>query len=372
MGLSICRVTHALYPDMIGGHAIFCADLSARQTRSGHRIQLFTARRDNLPRHQKMDGYTVTRLDSVWMPWESLGMSNPLTPALYGSVARSRCDLVDAHAHLFWTTALAVKAALDTGKPVVTTVHGFLALRDWLANTSQRLYLLSVGAWALRNSSRVVCLTRSDAEQVASLGVKRGNIRVIPTAVDLGTVTRRESGGENAVWIGRMVPEKGLQTLLEALAKLGEAKAPSTLVVGDGPMRSRLIALCQRLGISDSVRFKRSATRSEVRTLLRDSGIFVLPSLKEGLPLSLLEAMAESNMIIASRLSSIEEVLGDAGLYFTPGDASELADVLARASGDPVLRRQKGQAAREIVERRFSWKVVLPQLDDLYKEVVAP
>jgi glycosyltransferase involved in cell wall biosynthesis len=372
MGLSICRVTHALYPDVIGGHAIFCADLSARQAKSDHRIQLFTARRDNLPKHEEANGYKVTRLDTVWMPWDSMGMSNPLTPALYEYVARPSWELVDAHAHLFWTTALSVKAALDTGKPVVTTVHGFLALREWLANVSQRLYLLSVGGWALRNSSRVVCLTQSDADQVASLGVKRTNMRVIPIAVDPKAFAHRESARVGIIWVGRMVPEKGLETLLRAVAMLGRERSVSVLLVGDGPTRKKLTSLSHKLGISIFVKFKGNANRSDVRKLLRQSAIFALPSLKEGLPLTLLEAMASSSTIVASRLPSIQEVLGDAGLYFRPGDPAELASALKHALDEPGLRRQKGKAACEIVERRFSWNVVLPQLEDLYEEVVVP
>ena len=371
-GLSICRVTHALYPDVVGGHAIFCSDLSARQAKLGHHIHLFTARRDDLPRDGRTrDGYRITRLDSVWMPWDSLGMANPVTPTLYGAVAQARWDLVDAHAQLFWTTALSVKAALDAGRPVVITVHGVLALRDWLTNISQKLYLLSVGSWALRHCSRVVCLTKSDAEQIVSLGVTKPKIRVIPIAIDPIAYRSRKVKSDLIVWAGRMVPEKGLEVLLEAVAITRRKKKLRLLLVGDGPIRNKLIALSNRLHITGSVTFVDNLPRSEVSRVLGGAGIFVLPSLKEGLPMTLLEAMASSNAIVASKLASIEETLGDAGLYFPPGNPVELADTLIRAMSDPELRRQKGRASREIVEERFSWDTVLPQLEDLYRELVA-
>jgi len=139
LALRICRVTSALYPDVIGGHAIFCDEMSRRQADLGHKIEVFTSLRKHLPRHQKVKkGYAVTRFEKVWMPWDSLGMKNPVTPCLYRAVAMPHWQIVDAHSHLFWTSAIAVKAAVDTQKPVVMTVHGLLAQRDWLANFSQR------------------------------------------------------------------------------------------------------------------------------------------------------------------------------------------------------------------------------------------
>ena len=135
-------------------------------------------------------------------------------------------------------------------------------------------------------------------------------------------------------------------------------------------MKNRLIHRAHTLGISDLVTFRFKADRSEVAELLRESEILVLPSFKEGLPMILLEAMASANMIIASKLSPIIEVLGEAGLYFTPGEPSELESALLKALTDRELQRHKGQAAREIVMERFSWSVVLPMLEDLYHEVI--
>lgn len=371
-GLLICRVTHALYPEVIGGHAIFCHELSVRQADLGHCVRVFTTRRRAGPEHQLIKkGYEITMLKRVWMPWDSMRMSNPVVPSLYGAIRDQDWDLVDAHSHLFWMTALSVKAAVDAQVPVVTTVHGFLALRDWLANLSQRLFLWSVGAWALRNSSRVICLTKSDAQEVAGLGVNRRKISVIPIGVDPETFRVSEDKKERIVWIGRLVPEKGLETLLAAVAALRAKKTTSVVMIGDGPLRNKLTSEAHALGISDIVTFRFKMDRSEVAKLLRESQVFVLPSVKEGLPMTLLEAMASGNTIVASGLPPIREALGDAGLYFTPGKPDELASRLLQALSDRQMQREKGRNAREIVEKRFSWNVVLPLLEELYGEVIA-
>lgn len=296
-------------------------------------------------------------------------MYNPVPPCLYGAIARPSWDLVDAHSHLFWTTALAVKAAVDTGKPVITTVHGLFAVRDWFTNLSQKAYLMSVGAWVLRNSTRVVCLTKSDAAEVANLGVTKGNITVIPSAVD---PTQYRPGGVATIsilWVGRLVAEKGLHTLIEAVSKMRKAPSLKVVMVGDGPERNELIALAQTANLTGTFTFRSNASRNEIASLLNESEVFAMPSLREGLPLALLEAMASGKLVVASDLPSMREILGDAGLYFAPGNSDDLAERLEQAIGDRQLRQEKGRAARRIVEEQFSWNAILPRLEELYSEV---
>ena len=370
MGLRICRVTHALYPDFVGGHAIFCHELSERQASAGHRIAVFTARRKGLPKNQSVQaGYRVTRLDRVWMPWDSLAMYNPVTPTLYAAVADGRWDFVDAHSHLFWTTAIAVAASLKSGKPSITTVHGLIAQRDQLTNISQRAYLMSVGTWLLKNSSRVVCLTKSDANEDANLGVKRSNVKVIPTAVDPSQYKKRPARID-VLWVGRMVAEKNLGTLLEALSLLRNKRRLKVLLVGDGPLRDKVIAAVRRLNLSNVITFKPRADRAEVAEFLSEAKVFALPSLKEGLPLAMLEAMASAGTVVASDIPSIRSVLGDSGLYSNPLDPIGFAGRLEEALDSQAVRIEKGRLARRIVEEHYSWAAILPRLEELYSEVL--
>jgi glycosyltransferase involved in cell wall biosynthesis len=197
------------------------------------------------------------------MPWESMHMSNPLMPSLCSAIRRARADLVDAHHQLFLSTAMSVKAAMDEGKPVVTTVHGLMAVRDPLTNLSQRLYLLTVGSWALRNSTRVICLTKSDAEEVAKLGVHRRKVEMIPVAVDPNDFGPERDKQELILWAGRLVPEKRLDTLLAATAKLRKKREVRVVIIGDGPERRNLVRRTSALGISDAVQFKFKPERLE-------------------------------------------------------------------------------------------------------------
>ena len=87
--------------------------------------------------------------------------------------------------------------------------------------------------------------------------------------------------------------------------------------------------------------------------------------------MTLLEAMSSGSTIVTSDLPPIKETLGDAGLYFKSGQSDELASTLFHALSDRKTQLEKGRRAREIAQEKFGWSVVLPQLEELYKEVIA-
>ena len=129
-------MTSAIYPDVVGGHAVHCHELSLRQVEQGHQVTVLTWRRERLKAHREIVGrrYVVIRLNKVWMPWDSLGMTNPLLPALSKTIRQLDFDLIHAHSHLFWTKVTAVKMAKAVKRPVIVTVHGVLAERNLFVN----------------------------------------------------------------------------------------------------------------------------------------------------------------------------------------------------------------------------------------------
>jgi glycosyltransferase involved in cell wall biosynthesis len=216
----------------------------------------------------------------------------------------------------------------------------------------------------------VVCLTEADVREVVGLGVRRSQIRLIPIGVDTSFFKPGPKKRRNIVWVGRFVPEKDVLTLLRAFAGLRSHQI-NLILVGEGPVRMRAMTLANQLGIAPKVTFLPKATRSDVAKMLAESQIFVLPSVREGMPSSLLEAMACANTIVASNLPMIREVLNDTGFYFTSGDHEALTDALKQALSDDGTSRRLGKEARMMAQKRFTWHIVLKKLEDLYREVVA-
>ncbi|MDQ3493115.1 MAG: glycosyltransferase [Chloroflexota bacterium] len=145
------------------------------------------------------------------------------------------------------------------------------------------------------------------------------------------------------VWAGRMAPEKGLATLLRAVTLLlATGREVRLQLIGDGPERPRLEAQARTLGISDSISWEGYVgERERVLAMLRESDLFVLPSLTEGVPKVLVEAMACGVPVIASAVGGIPAVLGDGdrGRLLRPGDEIDLATSIRSLLEDPAAMR---------------------------------
>lgn len=199
-------------------------------------------------------------------------------------------------------------------------------------------------------------------------GIAREKLRVKPNSVhpDPGV---RTGPGDYLLFAGRLTPEKGIMTLLEAYRQL-ESPAPLR-VVGDGPLGSALraqLSAAPLKGVELVGQLSHAGAIDEIRGALA----LVVPSeWYEGVPLSMLEAFACGVPVIASRIGSLAEVVcdGDNGLLFEPGDAGDLAGVMRRAGADENLRAAIGQRARDGFLVHHTLAANAHALDMLYREL---
>jgi colanic acid/amylovoran biosynthesis glycosyltransferase len=164
------------------------------------------------------------------------------------------------------------------------------------------------------------------------------------------------------VSIGRLVDYKGFPTLLEALALLrGEGRKIRCDLIGEGPMKARLLDYRKKLGLGDSLFFHGSKTQEEVRDLLRGSAAFVLASQRgadgqmDGIPVVLMEAMALGVPVVTTRISGIPEIVDDGrtGLLVEPGDPGALARAIGRILDDTSFAADLSLNGRKMVEEEF-------------------
>jgi glycosyltransferase involved in cell wall biosynthesis len=185
-------------------------------------------------------------------------------------------------------------------------------------------------------------------------------IHVVRCGVDLSTYSpdgRTQSiGPPQLLCVGRLVHLKGQSLLIEALAGLVSRGLDARLtLVGKGPKRAELEQLARRRGVADRVRFAGAVGQDEIRDIYRSADVFCLPSMAEGLPVVLMEAMALELPVVATRIMGIPELVeeGRTGLLVTPGRLDELTDALARLIADPGLRTRLGRAGRSKVVAEF-------------------
>ena len=286
-------------------------------------------------------------------------------------VKDQKIELIHAHTRVAAVTAALVSAA--TGVPYVTTCHGFF---------KQRLGRLLCGCWG----RKVVAISEAVKQHLTSdFGIPEDKVALIYTGIDTAEFSKDLSGEEKAKVrsrfalgegpiigaIGRLSPIKGQEVLLRAGKSIFKGFPESKiLLIGDGPDEQHLRDLARELGIEKNVVFAKSVDRTKEALSIMD--VFVLPSIKEGLGLSLIEAMACGRPCAASRIGGIENVIedGKSGLLFKAGDAEGLAAAVKRILGDKVIRDIVSRNGREKALKDFDIDRMATKMERLYKEVV--
>ncbi|MGH3080495.1 MAG: glycosyltransferase family 4 protein [Gaiellaceae bacterium] len=281
-------------------------------------------------------------------PWRDLAGFLELVLLL----RRERPDIL--HASSSKAGVLGRLAAAATGVPIrIFTVHGWaFAAYTGMPSLLYRWVDRLVG----RLTSVTICVSQND--RLAGLRARTCSADrtiVIRNGVSVETAlrARHERRRPLLLSVGRFKAPKDFITLARALALL-PASSFEALIVGDGPERPALEAELRRLGIDDRVRL--AGEQGDVCALLADADAFVLPSRSEGLPVSILEAMAAELPVVASRVGGVPELVvdGESGFLVSPGDPQELATALERLVGDPDLRRRLGAVGRVRAETRFN------------------
>ncbi|MFZ9630303.1 MAG: glycosyltransferase [Ilumatobacteraceae bacterium] len=290
-----------------------------------------------------------------------------------GIVAREaqRCRARHLHAH-FVTAAVEVArdAGALAGLPVSVTAH---AKDIFHADNAPRL------RGRLDGVRSVVTISDYNArhlrEHVPGLDIHRicngmpVEERVVPTA------------GGPVLCVARLVPKKGIDTLLRACALLVESGVPIRVeVVGDGPLRADLVSLAESLGLGEAVHFAGSSDSHEVAAAYGRCSMVVLPCRidgdgdRDGLPTVILEAMARGLPVISTDIVGISEVVQHerTGLLVAPDDPAALAAAVARLHGDPGLAAGLGAAARELVAERHDPSRTVRQLREVFDAAGAP
>jgi glycosyltransferase involved in cell wall biosynthesis len=195
---------------------------------------------------------------------------------------------------------------------------------------------------------------------------------VIRNAVDVAAAprSRHDRGVPRLIAVGRLKAPKDFLTLIRAFAELPDGSFEG-LIVGDGPDRAPVEAEIRRLGLDGRVRL--AGERSDVPALLADSDVFVLSSRSEGLPVSVLEAMAAGLPVVASDVGGLRELVvdGETGLLIPPGDATALAAALSHLIEDRDLRPALGAAGRARAEELFDLAAFRRAHVELYERELA-
>jgi glycosyltransferase involved in cell wall biosynthesis len=361
------RIAHLIESDGPGGAEQVVVHLATSLQASGAQSVVFVPANG--------EGWLARQLEGSGVAVEYFDLNRPLSPACARQVAAAlrRHDVQIAHSHEFSMAVYGAWASWLAGIPHVITMHGGRYYADRLRRRLALGLSVTLSERTIAVSSQLAGDLRRDLIAPAS------RISMIPNGVrssrtELPTLRaelRLRADDRLLVSIGNLYPVKGHEYLLEAIARLNDRHA-HLAIAGRGLLAETLAARARDLGIGDRVHLL--GLRSDVSAVLAAADIFVLPSLSEGLPLALLEAMFAGCPIVASDVGEIGRALDDgaAGLLVPPGDAPALAAALNSLLGHPAQARELGERAARRAAVEYDVTQMVRRYTAVYEEALTP
>jgi glycosyltransferase involved in cell wall biosynthesis len=352
----------------VGGAERHVVDLALALRRKGYGVEVACSVAGELAEPLQVAGVPV------W-PLTSRLVKRRVSPAYASGIGNllkeRRFDLL--HAHIYASAVAAAIATRGTGLPLVITEHTEASWQTW--------WTRRVSRWAHRRARHTIAVsTPIQRRLIEKDGVPSYRVSLIPNAVipasddppDLtGTLPDGWLEGPLVGVVARLQPEKGVADLLKAAVHVSKISPQVRfLVVGDGPLREELLALAKRIGVEERVRFL--GHRTDAWALVGLMEVLVVPSVTEGSPLIVLEAMATGVPVVASAVGGIPDQIrhDKEGLLVPPGDTGALGEALLNLLRDPALARRLGEAGRRRATSEFAHPTMVRRIEDVYRDAL--
>jgi glycosyltransferase involved in cell wall biosynthesis len=389
-------MVHNTYQQPGGEDVVFqqeCANLA----RAGHEVVRYERSNFEIEKLSAAGRLALPK-NTIW--------SAPTRRDFADLLQRERPDLVHVHNTFVMISPSIYAACRDHAVPVVQTLHNFRLLcpaatlyRDgnicedcltgslWnsvrhscyrdskSASATVALMLAShrrLGTWQ-DSIDRYIALTEFSRDKFISAGFPAHKIAVKPNFVGSDPGPRTETPDQKnnfALFAGRLTPEKGLSTLLDAWERLA-VRCPLQ-IVGDGPERAALESRVRDRNIQ-GVTFRGSLPRAETLALMKTARFLIAPSTwYEGFPMVIAEALACGTPVICSRLGALREIIADGitGLHFTPGDAQDLSRKVAQALNQPDALAAMSRNARHEYEQLYTAEKNYQLQMEIYRQAI--
>ncbi|MGD6853365.1 MAG: glycosyltransferase family 4 protein [Candidatus Bathyarchaeia archaeon] len=340
-------------------------------------------------------GTTLVPLNSTdrFFPLDNWSFNRSLTK----NAVNLNAEVFEAHAVSGYGLPKKLRQ-LNIKKPFIHTIHGVLAdeheqaknggansLRDRVANA-----LMGRQAKLERQMSKdatlIVTISNYSLQKMQKhYDVDTAKVRIVPNGVDtekfkpqndVATAKRQFGLGDEpcVLFVGSLIPRKGLPFLVEAAKKIVKSHADAKFVlVGDGPLRVPLQNSLAEAKLSGNFMFLNQVGEDALPAVYNCADVFVLPSIQEGQGIVLLEAQASAKPVVAFDIGGVDEAVrsGETGLLVQRGDAGELAEALLKLLDDRALRVKMGSEGRRFIQEMFTWDICAQGMLRVYHEALA-
>ena len=347
-------------PSRLAGAEYFFLRVIAHLAEMGHRVIVVTKRDTPIRAEIEKINHPNIELHA----WHTHGKVDPITLAkLCRLIVDERVDVINTHlTTASWQGALAAKI---TGVPGVAVVHA----------TDRKTWF--------QHADHLIAVSSGVKDSLIEQGIAPEKIEVLYHGIDLeqyiaplDTASAKARLGlpADALTVGvvaSLIPRKGHRFLLEALKNIKTASGPvHLLLAGEGPLEAELRGQVLEMGLAERVHFL--GFRRDIPEIVCALDVFVLPSLKEGLSIAVMEAMALEKPVICSAIAGLPEVVrdGETGFLVPPGDSLALQNALDKLLSDESLRAQIGRDARHFLEANFEQTACLNAMESYFRRVV--
>ncbi|NLZ38479.1 MAG: glycosyltransferase family 4 protein [Firmicutes bacterium] len=377
-------------PRVIGGLARHVSELSAALHRIGVEVDVITINEnEDTPEKELNGGVRVWRVRPYHLvPRDFIsGILQyniaMLEKALELFLAGADYDLIHAHDWLVAYAARAVKHALR--KPLVATIHATEYGRNRGLHTDEQRYISDVEWWLTYEAWKVICCSSYMYHELQRVfHLPEDKIVIIPNGVELqqfkrianvAAVRERYAAHDEKIvfFVGRLVQEKGLHILLQAVPRI-LAAVPKTkfVIAGKGPALETLRGQARELGIEQHLYFTGYIDDATRNALYRSAAVAVFPSLYEPFGIVALEAMAAKVPVVVSDTGGLSDIVdhGITGLKCYPDNADSLAEQIIKLLQDTTYAEQLSENALQKVKNNYAWQEIAKQTQSIYRQVL--
>ena len=379
--MDILQVPPRYYPS-IGGVEKHVHHLSHKLSEYGCNITVFTSNVPGTKSFEIADGIRIRRFNTIGNP-----LRNPINPTMLIALMKKvgQFDIVHAHSEYHFSTLLCSITKVTQKFPFVITNHGQLSFGDCRKDALVKMYRKIAIRRVYNKADAIIALSPSDRKYLLSLGINSEKVSVIPNAIDPSKVKHfhyeehttlahklKLDGKRIVLFVGPIVERKGVSTLIHAIPQIVQDNHDTLFVLtGEGSFKRKANSLARSLKVEEHVHFTGFLPEKELYNMYELSDVFVLPSLSEGVPTTILEALAFSKPVISTRIPGVKDYFSDVCYLVSPKDVDELAFAINRLLEDEKLARHLGEAGRRLVEREFTWDAVAKSIFELYEKVLA-
>lgn len=371
-------------PNVAGGLSRHVHGLSVQLAKLGHEVHLLTAGNGNLPSFERFEGVNIHRVtpinkrDESFLAWIG-GLNLAIAYKAENLAENIKFDILHGHDWLVGSAALYLRDSL--GIPLLATIHATEHGRNsGIWNDIQRFIHHQERQLIVAADCLIVCSEYMKDTVRSIFNVRNEQLAVIPNGVEapksesiVDELFPELKQKKYIFSVGRMVPEKGFDTILEAAAMVKEKGADYTFVVaGKGPMLDEYKRRAAEKKLESHIAFIGYITDKQKTALITGCELAIFPSLYEPFGIVVLETMVFGKPTVASKTGGMKEIIThlQTGLLMEPGDASSLLEQIEFLANNPQIAEEIGKNGKKIAAGMYGWQRIAGETSKLMEDIV--